>query len=424
MRRGCWGVLLAVATALPIGLIAAPAGAITGTYCATSSGTETYSPTVPMVGDPTKVTPTVTATLTFGGCVGFGATRGTAVYTGKYTGPVNCAMIRAGTDPDLVGTEVISWDNGQKSTLAIRSDFIIDSDRGSSAVTAGLLSGAGYTVTYEFPNACVSGRLATLSLLDAFDQPEFTPAKSATASCQAPKACESAAAATATATAPGLTASVVGTPAAGTATTHLSIAAGTLACPKVPPTVRPVADLTDTGFTPNDRLTVTAALPSTSSTSAEQVCFNSAIPFKSQSNPTLAKAGTDFLLNCTQVANAPPCVLSSKKQGTDVLVTFVVPGGDPRFSIVVPTGRQVWLLFPPATKGRPWSAHLHSSGGVAPVSWKVSSGALPNGCALNAKTGVIAGTPTVSGKFKAVVQAADSEKPPKTATISVPITVD
>ena len=60
---------------------------------------------------------------------------------------------------------------------------------------------------------------------------------------------------------------------------QLTVGSGSLSCPGAPTAVAPIADLSDTGFAPTDRLTVTATLPLTASTSAEQVCFNSTVPF-------------------------------------------------------------------------------------------------------------------------------------------------
>ena len=104
------------------------------------------------------------------------------------------------------------------------------------------------------------------------------------------------------------------------------------------------------------------------------------------------------------------------------MVTSVAPGGDPRFDIVVPKGRQVWLsTFPQAKVGSRYAADLQSSGGISPVHWSKVSGQLPPGCTLNANSGVITGTPTAKGKFTFVVQAADSEKKPQNAEMTVPV---
>ena len=63
--------------------------------------------------------------------------------------------------------------------------------------------------------------------------------------------------------------------------------------------------------------------------------------------------------------------------------------------------------LPAATRGVAYSQALTSSGGVAPYSYEVVSGALPAGLILST-TGQISGTPTVTGAFAFQVRAADS----------------
>jgi hypothetical protein len=117
-------------------------------------------------------------------------------------------------------------------------------------------------------------------------------------------------------------------------------------------------------------------------------------------------------------------VISSARAGNNIVVKFIVPGGDPRFYLVVPTGRQVWLSrFPPGKVGTRYASQLQSSGGKAPIRWKVASGKLPSGLTLNATTGAITGVPTAKGSFNVLARATDSETPPKIAQMNVPITV-
>ena len=63
--------------------------------------------------------------------------------------------------------------------------------------------------------------------------------------------------------------------------------------------------------------------------------------------------------------------------------------------------------MPGGTVGTAYSATLASSGGAAPVSWAVASGALPAGLSLS-QAGVLSGTPTASGPFTFGVQASDA----------------
>ena len=416
-----FAAFIAVTIVLPIGLIASPVSAASAPSCATGSGTWNFSPPLPASGDPTTVNSTVTESVTIGGCVGLGGiTGGTGVAT--FPGPGNCDALFAqfGQGALTSDSAVITWNTGQTST--VNTSGAIEGE-----LTAGLFAGADVvTREVQYHEGCASPT-AAWTWTDL--APTVFTMPSGLVSCTSPQPCDSKKAASATASAPGLSVHVTGTPAAGigtaTATLTITASSGSPVCPKVTAAARPVATLADTGFKPTDKLNVTATLPLASSTSAEQVCFNSTVPFKSQSSPTVAKSGTAFLLNCSQVANAAPCITSSTQVGSNVVVKFVVPGGDPRFYIVLPTGRQLWLShFAAGKTGQAYTAQLQSSGGIAPISWKVvGSGSLPKGLTLNPKTGAITGKPTVKGSFPVVVQATDSEKPAKTATLNVPVTV-
>ncbi|HEV8119072.1 MAG TPA: putative Ig domain-containing protein, partial [Thermoanaerobaculia bacterium] len=78
--------------------------------------------------------------------------------------------------------------------------------------------------------------------------------------------------------------------------------------------------------------------------------------------------------------------------------------------------------LPAAVVGTPYSATLQSTGGTAPITWTVVSGALPAG--LTFSGGLISGTPLVAGNFTLTVQAADSSSPtPQTATQTLTLAV-
>lgn len=75
--------------------------------------------------------------------------------------------------------------------------------------------------------------------------------------------------------------------------------------------------------------------------------------------------------------------------------------------------------LPGGTQGVAYSQRLTAAGGIAPYSFAVSSGALPPGLAINAATGVIAGTPTGSGDATFAITVTDSTGgTPSTATIT------
>ena len=90
----------------------------------------------------------------------------------------------------------------------------------------------------------------------------------------------------------------------------------------------------------------------------------------------------------------------------------------------MPKGRLLWPSnFPKGKVGATYSQHMQSKGGKAPFKWKVLSGKLAPGLTLGASTGAVTGKPTTKGTFKCVVAVSDSESPPKSANISVSITI-
>ena len=81
-----------------------------------------------------------------------------------------------------------------------------------------------------------------------------------------------------------------------------------------------------------------------------------------------------------------------------------------------------------AAQGSPYSQGLTATGGVPPLTWSISSGALPTGLALDASTGQISGTPTTQGASSFTVEVTDSallppNNQPQTATQPLSITV-
>ncbi len=69
----------------------------------------------------------------------------------------------------------------------------------------------------------------------------------------------------------------------------------------------------------------------------------------------------------------------------------------------------------------PYNQTLQSSGGVSPITWSVTVGALPGGLTLNTTTGAITGSPNAQGTVNFTVQAADSSSPQQTATKALSI---
>ncbi len=69
-----------------------------------------------------------------------------------------------------------------------------------------------------------------------------------------------------------------------------------------------------------------------------------------------------------------------------------------------------------------YSATLAASGGTPPYTWTIASGSLPTGLSLTSSTGGISGSPTATGTFNFVAQAADSAgSTPATKALSLNI---
>ncbi len=80
--------------------------------------------------------------------------------------------------------------------------------------------------------------------------------------------------------------------------------------------------------------------------------------------------------------------------------------------------------LPNGAVGTSYSATLTASGGTTPYTWALTSGALPNGLALNSSTGQISGTPTATANASALTfRVTDSSSPAQTASVSLTLTI-
>ncbi len=84
--------------------------------------------------------------------------------------------------------------------------------------------------------------------------------------------------------------------------------------------------------------------------------------------------------------------------------------GEACINVVVP-GTAGITLFCPNNAGLlnvPYSSELVATGGTAPYSFSITSGALPPGLSLNVSSGEVSGTPTTTGTFNFTAQVVDS----------------
>ena len=124
---------------------------------------------------------------------------------------------------------------------------------------------------------------------------------------------------------------------------------------------------------------------------------------------TPTTAGTFDLT--VQAADSAPAPVSAQQQFS---ITIASQG-----SLTITT-----TSLPPGTVGVGYTATLDALYYTLPITWSVSSGALPNGLSLDSGTGVISGTPTTAESSNFTVMVTDSSTPPQTATESLGITIN
>ncbi|MBA2741963.1 MAG: putative Ig domain-containing protein [Actinobacteria bacterium] len=77
--------------------------------------------------------------------------------------------------------------------------------------------------------------------------------------------------------------------------------------------------------------------------------------------------------------------------------------------------------LPVGKVGKRYQARLRTTGGVAPVAWRIKTGPLPRGVRFDRMLGVLAGTPTRAGRYRITVKVTDElgAKSTKSFTIVV-----
>jgi len=170
--RKSFVVLLGVASLLPMVVMTSPAGAATGTTCKTASGTATFSPALPKLGNKTLVTSTITVkNAKLGGCSN-GVTSGTLSLTAKIIS-ANCTTLAsppANAKP-TVGTEKITWAPTAKGTSTVALTLGTVKGKPTETTTNGTVSAGTFkgtkssgTVVYTLPKgACTANALTTVT---------------------------------------------------------------------------------------------------------------------------------------------------------------------------------------------------------------------------------------------------------------------
>lgn len=82
---------------------------------------------------------------------------------------------------------------------------------------------------------------------------------------------------------------------------------------------------------------------------------------------------------------------------------------EPRLEITTTT-------LEPCVVNQPCFQRLQSSGGTAPLTWRIIRGALPQGLQLDAATGTISGSAAAAVEYEVTIEVTDSGKPPQQAS--------
>ena len=92
-------------------------------------------------------------------------------------------------------------------------------------------------------------------------------------------------------------------------------------------------------------------------------------------------------------------------------------------TVVAPTLSITTTTLSNGIVGTAYSRTMAATGGVAPLTWSVSGGALPTGLSLAAGTGIVSGTPTTAGPYSVTIKVTDNETTPQVATATFTPTV-
>jgi hypothetical protein len=127
--------------------------------------------------------------------------------------------------------------------------------------------------------------------------------------------------------------------------------------------------------------------------------------------PTGPTGTSTFAIKATDASNAGALSAVSG----NITIKVILPGGPSITTTSLPAG----------TMGVAYNQSVSASGGLAPLTYSISAGALPPGLGIGASSGAITGTPTTAGSFTFTVQVTDSSTPTaQTVTQQLTMTVN
>ena len=195
---------------------------------------------------------------------------------------------------------------------------------------------------------------------------------------------------------------------------------------------------------PSAAATPKASLPPAKSNDAEPSGFayvgstlTSQVEFSGSPTPTKTYqwqvcALKSDLSSCTDIAGATSATYIPSISDEGKFIRVEVKGSNVLASDVTVTSALTLVINPEivfnaptsglsGTAGSSFVLSVVAAGGVAPFNYTVSSGALPNGLALDATSGQISGTPAAAGTFTFVIRASDSNTATKQMSVTLTI---
>jgi hypothetical protein len=135
--------------------------------------------------------------------------------------------------------------------------------------------------------------------------------------------------------------------------------------------------------------------------------------------PNSSQSGFSFVLDTTKFTTGEHTLairLSDAAGNTTVIGTRTIVFQNLVFTISTTSLTR-------GTRNQPYSMQLGAVNGRAPFTWTLVSGSLPSGLSMNV-SGLISGTPTVSGLFTFVVRATDSIGATAVASLTLQVVSD
>jgi len=124
----------------------------------------------------------------------------------------------------------------------------------------------------------------------------------------------------------------------------------------------------------------------------------------------------------SSTSSSPNCTTGGQIQWNAALNAFQGCAGGSWQTFRLGSSLSITSASPPSgVVGSPYQFTIQTAGGVTPIQFAITLGALPSGLALNPSSGIVSGTPTSSGSFSFVVQATDSNSSTASSQLTIAV---